>query len=332
MTNLPPPGWYDDPTSPVQDRWWDGERWSEQVRRKAAPTDEHVQGELRDISGFLSHAFGLIRARWDDFLLVAVVAAILMALFSVAFVRPAIDAVEFDGGNIVGWGAAQTWQIVIFVVAGFAIYTVTSMAQYRLAWDAAIDKKSNWSGALLFGVGAAPRFIGWALVGTLPLLGALALLVVMARVAGPIAVLGFFAFFAGAIWWAIVLTFIPAALVVQGARANPIRGAWSVVRRRWWKVFGRVLLIQFIVGLVVQVAGALLAQVAGNNLFGLTLVDAGNNQIEITKDLGSPLDFFVTSAVFLALSLAANIGQVVGVTSISHDVMERGRNNDGAGF
>jgi hypothetical protein len=32
---LPPAGWYSDPNAPAQQRWWDGERWTEHAQRES---------------------------------------------------------------------------------------------------------------------------------------------------------------------------------------------------------------------------------------------------------------------------------------------------------
>lgn len=40
MQQLPPPGWYPEPSSPTGQRWWDGTQWTEQVHPPAPPTPE----------------------------------------------------------------------------------------------------------------------------------------------------------------------------------------------------------------------------------------------------------------------------------------------------
>ncbi len=73
-------------------------------------------------------------------------------------------------------------------------------------------------------------------------------------------------------------------------------------------------------GLVFQVIAAIVNQVLGLNVLGFELVDAGNNQIDIVKDVGGPLQFFIGAAVMTVLSLVANVAQIAGATSIVGDV------------
>ncbi|NND02679.1 MAG: DUF2510 domain-containing protein, partial [Acidimicrobiia bacterium] len=116
MTDLPPPGWYDDPTSPANERWWDGERWSEQTRRKATVEFQPRPGELRPVGEYLGHAFGMIRKRWDDFLLVTVVGSVLLGIVSIALIRPVVDAVDISIDEIRGFGSSQLIQVIAFFV------------------------------------------------------------------------------------------------------------------------------------------------------------------------------------------------------------------------
>lgn len=37
MTEAPPAGWYNDPTDPLQRRYWDGEKWTEHTAGRYAP-------------------------------------------------------------------------------------------------------------------------------------------------------------------------------------------------------------------------------------------------------------------------------------------------------
>ncbi len=323
MTELPPAGWYDDPTSPVQERWWDGEKWSEQTRRKVVEENQHQPGDLRRISDFLGHTFGLIRARWDDFLLVGAIAAILTAIAAVGLLRPVVDAIDIVDDRVVGFEFSQFLWLFLFVVVAALIGAAVTLAQYRIAWEAAIDESGTWATTLLFGITNTPRLIAWGLLGVAPIILGFVTVVMLAPVDSFVSGLLVFALTAGFIWWLMVLVFLPVALVAIPRGANPIVSAMSVVKRRWWRIFGRILLLGIIVGLVMQVIGAIFAQIAGTNLFGFELIDAGNGRIDVVKNLGNPLEFLVGGLVFWLLSYVGNSGQVAGYASIAFDVMPR---------
>ncbi|NMD97707.1 DUF2510 domain-containing protein [Rhodococcus sp. BL-253-APC-6A1W] len=42
----PPAGWHPDPFDPSVDRYWDGERWTEQTRPKGSDTPTQVFGSV----------------------------------------------------------------------------------------------------------------------------------------------------------------------------------------------------------------------------------------------------------------------------------------------
>jgi hypothetical protein len=259
----------------------------------------------------------LIRARWDDFLLIAVLGGVLIGLIATLLLRPIIAGVDIVNDELVGWRDGYTAQLVVLVAAGAIVYLVASLAQYRLAWGASVDREEGWAAALQYALGASPRFLGWAILGALPFVAFVAVFVLLLY-AG-VGFLGLAAL-AAVIWWSLVVSFIPVALVSQPRGTNLITAALAVVKGRWWRVFGRFLLIQFLAGLVLQVVGVVMVQLLGLNALGLDIVDAGNNRVDIVKDLGTPLHFFISTAVMTILSLAATVAQVAGATSIAADV------------
>lgn len=332
MTDLPPAGWYDDPTSPVQERWWDGERWSEQTRRKATQDYEPRPGELRPVGDYLGHAFSLMRARWDEYLLVCVVGGVLLAIASLLLVRPIIDALTFTDREIIGFGGAQLRLLGGYVVVAIVVAAAMTMALYRITWAAAQDEPSTWSEALQYGVAGTPRLIGWGIFAAAPLLVLFAVAIGVARAGAGVAVLLFFVAIVAAAWWAVVVSFLPVALVAQPSGTNPLVVGFATVRGRWWRVFGRVLLMGLIAGLIVQVVSAILGQFVGAAVFGIEIVDAGNGQLDIQKDLGTPLQFFLGSLVFVFMSLVGNVATYAGVTSMAVDVMPRADGGDADPF
>lgn len=331
MTELPPAGWYDDPTSPVQERWWDGERWSEQTRPKAKQEYEHRQGELRPVGDFLAHAFTLIRKRWDEFLLVAVVAAVLLAVVSVVLIRPIIVDLEFVDGEVLGFESSHLTMILIAGAISVVISLVVTMAQYRTAWSAAIDEAGGWATALQYGIANTPRLVGWTLLAFLPVVGGVLVLLFIARSGGDAAVLFLLVLGATVAWWAVTIAFIPAALVIQPQGTNPISISWQTVKGRWWRIFGRGLLMGIIAGIAVNVVTAIVGQMVGSTFFGLDVVDAGGGQLQFEKNLGNSLEFFLGSLVFGFTTLLGNIASFCGITSIAFDVMPRAAESVGEG-
>lgn len=325
MTELPPAGWYDDPTSPVQERWWDGEKWSEQTRRKVVEEYVHRPGELRRVSDYLGHAFGLIRERWDDFLLIAALGAILSALAALFLLRPIVDAIDVVNNEIVGFEFPQFGLLFLFVVVSILIFAAAAMAQYKIGWEAVTKEPGSWSSALNYGLTNMSRLIGWGMVAAVPLIFVLAVMVGIAVTNAGAGALAAIVLFVGLFWWFVVISFLPVALVALERGTNPISASLSLVNRRWWRIFGRLILIAIIVGLLGNVVGAIFAQLVGSSdFFGISFVTSPEgNSIDIVKDLGSPLDFFVSSLATILLSYVANVGTIAGSTSIAFDVMER---------
>ena len=320
MTDLPPPGWYDDPTGPDQERWWDGEQWSEQTRRKASQDYQYRPGELRPVGEFLGHAFTLIRRRWDDFLLVTVIGSLALAVLSVALIRPIIDAIEINNNEFSGFGSNQVGLLVAFGIGFLVVSVALSLSQYRIAWSAAIEEKLGWATAFQYGLANFLRFAGWMILAAAPIVLATAVVVGLA-IAVEAAALLLFLLAIGIAYWAVVISFVPVAIVAQPRGTNPISASLATVRRRWWRIFGRGLVLGLIAGLVVQVVSAILGQLVGSNFFGLEFVADSAGNIDLVKELGNPLNFFLGSFVFLFMSYVGNIATFCGTTSIAYDVM-----------
>lgn len=320
MTELPPPGWYDDPTSPAQERWWDGVRWSEQTRRKAVEEFRNEPGELRDVGDFLSHAFGMIRKRWDDFLLVTIIGALPVALLAVALVRPIVDGLTFNEREVIGFGATQAGQLVAFFLLSSVIGLALSISQYRIAWSAATDEQIGWATALQYGVANLFRFLGWIIAIVVPLIAGVILVAVLVMQLGGIGVLIFFAFMAFALWFGITVSFVPIALVAKPG-TNPISNSFATVKGRWWRIFGRLLVMGLITGIVVQLVSAILGSFVGSTFFGLEFAVDDQGNIEFTKNLGNSLEFFLGSFVLVFMSFVGNVASFCGVTSIAYDAM-----------
>lgn len=61
-TNVPPAGWYTDPSNPAQERWWGGVEWTHDVRPLAAPAPS-PQPVLANVPGGGINPFAVIDAQ-----------------------------------------------------------------------------------------------------------------------------------------------------------------------------------------------------------------------------------------------------------------------------
>jgi hypothetical protein len=319
MSDLPPPGWYDDPTDPTQERWWDGTMWSDQTRRRSGEVISHQPGELRSIGDFVNHTATLLRARWDDFLLVAVIAGVMIGMAGVALLRPILQGVDIINEEFVGWQASYAYQLGAFTVVAGVASLVTVLACFRLAWGAATNVEEGWATAIQYAIVSSLRFLGWVIVGLLPFVASVFAFVAFAR-AG-IGILGL-ALFVGLVWWSLVVSFIPVTFVSQPRHTNPIRAAFAIVKGRWWRILGRLMLISFFAGLVFQVISVILSQVLGINFIGFEFVETGTGQFEIVKDLDDALPFFIGFLVMSILSMGSTVAQAAAATAIADDLSD----------
>ncbi len=319
MSDLPPPGWYDDPTDPTQERWWNGTTWSEQTRRKSGDVIAHQPGELRSIGEFVNHTASLLRARWDDFLLMAVIAGVVIGMAGVVLLRPILQDVDIVNDEFVGWQASHAYQLAAFAVMAGVASLVPVLACFRLAWGAATNVGEGWATAIQYAIVSSLRFLGWIIVGALPFVASVVTFAAFAR-AG-IGILGL-ALFVGLVWWSLVVSFIPVTFVSQPRGTNPIGAAFAIVKGRWWRILGRMMLISFFAGLVFQVISVILSQVLGINFLGLELVETGNGQFEIVKDLDDGLPFFIGFIVMSILSMGSTVAQAAAATAIADDLSD----------
>ena len=232
-----------------------------------------------------------------------------------------VDALDISIDEIRGFGSSQAVQLIAFFVLFMVVAMGLSMAQYRIAWSAAIDEKVGWATALQYGIASTPRLVGWAILASLPMIAGVAIVAAVTVAADGLGALVAIALFVAAMWWAIVVTFLPMSLVAQPRGTNPIKSSIDTVKGRWWRIFGRLLVMGLIAGLVVNVVSAILGQAVGTSLFGVELIVDEQGDIEIVKNLGNGLEFFLGGLVFIFMSFVGNIATFCGVTSIAYDAM-----------
>ena len=319
MAEFPPPGWYEDPTVPDGERWWDGEKWTEQTRvGPATPAAPRSPGSLRRVSDFLGHAFSQVRDKWMDHLVVALLGGLISGAITGLLIGPVVSEIDVVDNSLVGFRAGHLINLALVVVIGGVISSAAALALHRIAWENATGREVSWSEALAYAVSNLSRFIGWMLLGIVPiLLAALGSIIAVANTeAGIVAVLFLMA---AALWWGTNLVFLPVAYVAEGKGANPIRGAMGIVKGHWWRIFGRLLLLGLIVGIISQAVLNIIGGAAGIGTFGIdfTVDEAGN--FEFTKtDLGA-VGIVVASMITGVVNLVSAVPQITGSVSIGRD-------------
>lgn len=316
--SLPPANWYDDPIDPAFERWWDGAAWTEHRRPKASLSGGGVAppaGELRDVGDMISHAFSLIRARIAGIIGVSLIAAAAIAVaYGVLIVSIfGLAAVDFynDGFSDIDGGAIAL-MVLIFVVAG-ALAVVSFLTTATMLWDAAVGEQRAWAAAFGNGFRRLFPYLGWLVLGSLPMYGVILLAVAISTGSDSGAGgLIFLLAFVPLMYWALVLYFVP-VVVVRNTGENALMASFELVRGRWWRVFGRMLawgLIMIGIGLGLGI------------LF--SLVTAGVAGSGDTGPLGA---FF--AIVFAGVGLTGFFMyyslQVAPVVSITYDLIASGR-------
>lgn len=271
--SLPPAGWYDDPTDAAMQRWWDGDKWTEHrrqgVRATAGGGGAARPGELRDVGDMMGHAFSLIRQRIGGIIGVGVVAAAAIGVaYGVLIVAILGAAFEFDGNefnNVDGGTVALL--ILTFIVAGL-LAIAALLATTTMLWDAAVGRSRSWGASFVNGFRRLFPYLGWMIVGSLPMFG---LVLLIAAVAGGRENTAFglilLLIFVPLMYWSVVLYFLP-VVVIRDAGENAVLAAFELVKGRWWRIFGRMLawgLILIGIGIVAGIVFGILSAFIGSD-------------------------------------------------------------------
>ncbi len=169
-SSLPPPGWYPDPGSAAQQRYWDGQAWTDsitpmwEVAQSPEPIEEPSTRPAPAVYGQPSGTWGFGDVGW--FILVAIGAIVLsvLVILPVAFAFP--EAFTDDGG-VNGASAAGSWiltaaQALFF--AGLAAWPLIAGWRKSRGWREAYGFVVSW------------RAIGIGLAGGLATLVAMTVL------------------------------------------------------------------------------------------------------------------------------------------------------------
>ncbi len=278
--SLPAAGWYADPNVPNAERWWNGREWEPEWRSTAFSADA---GGLPDVGEWLRRAFRRAVLRWRAVALVSLLTgAPATILFAIA-TRRLVSGVVITDDEIIGWSNDRLPVAVVVVVIGGLLSAIGALATAALMLRTVDDVPTAGRSATTtisadvhravrsigVGVRALPRAVGWMLVFTVAIAFVALLIAGAFVVAWPIGLLLTLAAIPAVVWAAIRVAFVFQALVDRPG--NPFARSAHVSSRRWWAVFGRLLLIGAItwgISMVVNIAGSLLNGRGPGGAFG----------------------------------------------------------------
>ena len=313
---LPPPGWYPDPEHPGASRWWDGRTWAAPTPTPRGPSDA-----LPDVGELLSGAFRHAIRHWRATAVLGVVTVGAGTVLTQLALRIGVSDIVITDDEVTGWSNDRIPLLVTLVVAATILSAIGSLAVIWLMLRAHDDERSAAAigegvttpttasevdlavSALVGGLRAAPRALGWYLLGLVVALVVLIAVVLLTVVVLPIGILSMLALVPLTVLVVVKFAFVMHAAVDR--RGNPYPRSALVSEGRFWGVTGRLLLIAVIAGAInygITVATALVSGggFGGFGGFGGLQIETGDDgtfeQIELA-DLAPSLWGVVVSGI-----------------------------------
>ena len=285
----PPAGWYPDPYGGSGQRYWNGSEWDLSTPIAGGPDAGGNDAEdFPDVGDWLDRSFRVAYRRWKALAFLGVITAQSSTALAYMAIDRGVDGLVLEGDELSGWTSDRLPAVIALLAAAIVIGAIGSLAVNVLMLRAVDGDDSSsgsmgdeWSSALRAIGGTLrvlPRAIGWLLVLMAGVAAASAALVLLALVAAPLVILLLFVAIPFIVWIAIKWSF--AVVSVVDRPGNPFPRSSRVSDGRWWRTFGRLLLIGIIVWLisvVIQTAGSL---ATGSGFGGL----GGGAQITVDDD------------------------------------------------
>ena len=286
---MPPADWYTDPDDESQYRYWDGSAWTEhRAPRHTDPAEDPgaAPGGMRGPLRLIADMFSLTGRRWRGCAAVALiyivseVAAVVLVIVSANDIlmgehgeiwdrvsEPGVDltepeheayfqSLEFDLSPI------NFVPLLVGLLALWVASNVICAAVTQIALSDLRDRALTTSDALRQALRRVPRLMGLDLQIMAIFLGAVIATVFAGIGAPPLLIPLIPAFIVGAVY-AFVVTPMAYAVASAGPRTWSLPYGARLVRGRFWKTLGRLLLIFLVliavslpVGLVFTAAGA----------------------------------------------------------------------------
>lgn len=301
------PGWYPDPYQPARLRYWDGAEW----------TDHYHEGDgkLPDIGKWLGSTFSAIGAYGIPALGLAFGASLVLNLITALGLGWAIGDLAIIDEELVGDVSPLIVRGAVIILIITLVQGVVWMAINRFMQRAHLHAEPSIGEAVQRAITRLPRMIGVYLMLAAGFAAIFALLVGALFVANGspgLAILLFLALMPVMVWVGVKVSFVSAAVVAAPSNEGAIKASASVSKGRWWGVFGRILLLSLMVGVV---SGALSGALGGlgspvdqdaiNDIFvgtGNTVSIRDFRFDELLPDAGGLIPYLLISSILNALT------------------------------
>ncbi len=339
---MPEAGWYQDPHNPNQQRYWDGQTWTEHTHDApftipTAPQPDYGAGYVNDIGDWLGRSFKVLFANAAPVFILLLI-GLIPGILSFYLIAQAVDGVSFslDDATFSGVsGAAIVFGILGVLVAAIASVAI-GLAQSHLLHRGHLGLATSVGQSLVAGLKGTPRYLGWSIAIGLSviavLIGGILVIVLGGLVHGALAALLGIALFVaaviGMIWLWVKASFLNVSSAVAPSGTSALRESFDRSTGRFWPMFGRLLILA-VIGLAV---GTVISSIAAPGylngfevgadgapvLGGVPVEDL--DEIVFTDLIPYDADFLVATIVSSLLNGMVALFSRSGVTALYADV------------